>query len=342
MSKCSRVVVSVGVAVLFATHNARARPPIVVDEETERRADELRRTANLLSREGRLTEALEAYSQAFSLNKTCATAANLGNLELKLERYRDAAEHLARALTACGAPNPPTLRQTLADGLAQATLRIGILRIRLTFDNAQVLVDGQQLDPREVGAVYLHPGSHTVVVSLNDTLVDQRILNIKAGAVLDVEVTQPSAPARTADAGLSSAGSESPTRSKSFTLLVTGFGVVASGLALGAAFTVGANNRLSQAISARDALVAQSGPAACAPSLTQNATACANLRGVLQDHAVFSDVAVWAFVAAGGAAAASATYAFWPISNAPVSEARAHIAPLVTPQGGGVLFHASF
>src|SRR4051812_43712122 len=86
-----------GVA-LATSSQALAYPPLVVEPESEERAEELAQQGNALSRAGKLPEAIAAYTESIELNVDYAVAANLGNLELLLEKYRDAAEHLAFAV----------------------------------------------------------------------------------------------------------------------------------------------------------------------------------------------------------------------------------------------------
>jgi hypothetical protein len=124
--------------------------------------------------------------------------------------------------------------------------------------------------------------------------------------------------------------------------LLAGAGVASTGIALGVGFTLAANDKFSQGMAVRNALVANTGPTSCAPSFPQNAAVCANLSSVLQNHDTFTDVAVWSFIVGGAVAAGTLTYAFWPVGSGSQTAASTQVVPLVTPFGGSILVDTHF
>jgi hypothetical protein len=322
---------------------AGAHPRILSDVASQRQAADLRKKANALAGKGDLEGALVAYKSSLELDETCGAAANLGALELQLGKHRDAAEHLSLATQVCeGDSQDPTLAKALVDRLGQARAKVGTIKIHVGINNLKVWVDGREVDRLDLGATYVDPGSHAVSATSNGSAVDQKTVTVNAGAVVEVELG-PSAPAATVPrtAFPSSPQPETPAPpTKSPAVLVTGGALATTGVALGIGFTVAANDRYSQGIAARNALVAKSGPAAC--GVQGNAVPCASLRGVWQDHDTFTDVAFWSFLAAGAVAAGAVTYAVWPMSKDPQAPTAAHVTPLMTPNGGGLVVTGEF
>ena len=343
-SKCCAALMAIVLVSALTNGEAGAHPRLLPDAASQRQAADLRKKANALAGKGDLEGALVAYKASLELDETCGAAANLGALELQLGKHRDAAEHLSLATQVCERDGQdPTLAKALVDRLGQAKAKVGTLKIHVSIDNLNVWVDGREVDRLDLGATYVDPGSHTVSATSNGSAVDQKTVTVNAGAVVEVELG-PSAPAATLPrtAFPTSPQSETPTPppTKSLAILVTGAALAATGVALGIGFTVAANDKYSQAIAARNALVAQSGPAAC--GVQGNAAPCASLRGVWQDHDTFTDVAFWSFLAAGAVAAGTVTYAVWPVSKEPQTPTTAQVTPIMTPNGGGLVVNGTF
>ena len=341
--KCCAALLAVVLVSASMNGEAGAHPRLLPDPVSQQRASDLRKKANALASKGDLEGALVAYKASLELDETCGAAANLGALELQLGKYRDAAEHLSLATQVCGHDGQDlNLAKTLAERLGQATANVGTIKIHLGVDNASACVDGREVDMLDSQATYVEPGAHTVSVTCKGSAVDQKTVTVSAGAIVEVELG-PSAPAptlpRTAFHSIPTPEAPTPP-TKSLAVLVTGASAAATGVALGIGFTLAANDKYSQGMAARNALVAQSGPAAC--GVQGNALPCASLRGVWQDQDTFSNTALWSFIAAGAVAVGTVTYAVWPVSKEPQTPTTAQVTPLMTPNGGGLVVNGTF
>src|SRR5262249_49367711 len=91
-------------------------------------------------------------------------AGNLGDCELRLGLYRDAAEHLARYVREIEKDKTST-PQERKEGLAryaEARAKGGEVNLEVDVPGAEVYVDGKLAAPVPLeGPVFLEPGSHT-------------------------------------------------------------------------------------------------------------------------------------------------------------------------------------
>jgi hypothetical protein len=116
----------------------------------------------------RYAEAYGALRTAFDLSPSYRTAAGLGQVELHLEQYRDAAGHLAYCLRHFPADGDAEARRHVEQGLDQAREHIAALRIRTNVEKAKVTLDGASVGEAPLdGLVFVDPGTHTVAASLD-------------------------------------------------------------------------------------------------------------------------------------------------------------------------------
>jgi hypothetical protein len=85
--------------------------------------------------------AYTSFLQAWRLKQHYQIAANLGRAELKLRKYRDAAEHLTYFLREASAVGPDE-RKAAQAMLDEARAKVGALTIIVDRPGAVVLVDG--------------------------------------------------------------------------------------------------------------------------------------------------------------------------------------------------------
>jgi hypothetical protein len=133
------------------------------------------------------------YRRSWETSPNFDVAANLGNLELKLNHFADAADHLTYARDHLPASlAEPTRSETLKginERLASVLARVAAVRVTVTPAGALVAVDG-----REVGRaplerpVFVDPGPHQLVVSLQGYRDDPRPFTAVAGTTLDLSV----------------------------------------------------------------------------------------------------------------------------------------------------------
>lgn len=90
----------------------------------------------------------------------------LGEVEIALHKYREAAEHLSLAIRNTPAAKAADAIPVLKEDLAEAKRHLTTLRINVTEAAADVLVDGRSIGRSPVEhEVYLEPGNHTILAS---------------------------------------------------------------------------------------------------------------------------------------------------------------------------------
>jgi tetratricopeptide (TPR) repeat protein len=335
-------------AVAAAAGEAVAHPPIFTDADSEQRAEELRKKGNALSREGRLADAIEAYRSSFKISETYAVAANLGSVELKLGRYRDAADHLAFAIRMSPHDAKRAVTEALENALASAKKHVGALKIRVSVDNAEVTIDGAPIDWLDLASeVYLEPGVHTIAATRAGYAADRRTVEARAGALLDVALapapplaasSPPAEPAPLAHAP----PAEGEGGGARVPLLIAGAGTATVGTALGVVFTVLANGKSSQAHVLGNELRARAGDAACSPPMV-NAADCSNLKKTLTSQSVYANTAAWLFIASGAVALGTGAYALWPVLRGKSSTgASVRALPAAGVRSGGMVVTGEF
>jgi len=142
---------------------AAAKPSSAMSDE----ADALFQQAKRALTSGNTHEAYRLYRSAWELKQTHDIAGNLAQVELLLDKKRDAAEHIAFAL----AHFPPSVQSERRDGLKSVLdgLRkdLGALRIRASVADAKIEIDGAPIGMAPlVDDVFVEPGAHVVEAKL--------------------------------------------------------------------------------------------------------------------------------------------------------------------------------
>lgn len=137
----------------------------------ERSADEAERAEQLYRRgseafeSGRYGEALRALRQAFERYPTYRTACTLGQVELHLEHYSNAARHLDYCARSFPESGSKRVLRRVVDGLADARQHVFALNVRSDVSGARVLIDGQAVGQTPVETdLFVEPGKHVLSV----------------------------------------------------------------------------------------------------------------------------------------------------------------------------------
>lgn len=331
-------------ALAVALHSgvADAHPPLFTDQDSENRAAELLKKGNALSRAGKLAEALEAYTAAWRIQESYAGAANLGNLELNLEKYRDAAEHLAFAIRSFPSDGKPAVREALHRGLDEAKKHVGTLRVHVNVV-AQVALDGKHADVvLGDGELFVEPGRHALEASQAGYTSKRKDVLIAAGEARYVDFELVAAQAAAVPLA-PPPDPQRPPHERTKVPAIVGGALAGLGLVLGTGFTIAANQRSSAATALRTKIVAMRGHPLCPGSAQPLIDDCAQLKSDVVQRDTFSNAAVWSFVAAGAFAIGSGAYLLWATrTSKPVATARIRIAPSPSPRGGALLLTGDF
>jgi PEGA domain len=296
-----------------------------------------------LFREGR--EALEHKDwkgarallvQSWAQKKSFDTAALLGQTELKLGRFRDAAEHLDYALRNFPNQDPtPDAKKRIDDGLKSATAHVYAVSVDVSEPGAQVSVDGAAVGIAPIeGQVFVDPGQHTFSATLAGHDDAKQTVEASAGQSGHVELTLAAAtasapaPANPPPSSSNASADRGTAPARSVTPVVIGGAVFAVGLATGIGFTLASNGKASD----RDALVnALPSTSACSGSAAKPAS-CDQISSLDDDRVRDRNFAYVGYGVAGAAAIGTALYWFWPRSGATSTA----VVPMISPHGATV------
>lgn len=131
---------------LLAGATAAAEEPATAS----RRAQLLFKDGLSLASEEKWQDAEAKFEQAFALNPSASTAANLGQVQARLKKFREAADHLQYAIVNWPEDSQIDKRERAAQRLAEVKREIVTLTVRVSTAGAMVFVGG-----RPVGAAPL-------------------------------------------------------------------------------------------------------------------------------------------------------------------------------------------
>lgn len=322
---------------------AQASPPTTATAPTIR--DDVRKLHNdalLALKRNQVEAAYKGFLEAWTLQKIPRIAGNLGRAELKLGKHRDAAEHLALFLRESRDLGDEE-RKELEAQLAEAKAHVGVVRVAVAQDGAEVWVDGTAAGTAPlVHEIYLAPGRHTVEARHAGTLV-KKDFDAQPGAVLTVRLD--AAPPPPASSPVPSAASSAGiAESRSMVPVFVLGGVGAAGIIAGATSLGLYSARRDEALALRDAI--QSGGGRCNERGTEHPD-CDSLRAIASEGDVFR-VAGPIFLGSGLAlaAAAGAYLLWWPASSSLKDDkggaAGLRVNVAASPERGAVSISGSF
>jgi PEGA domain len=322
---------------------ARAAPPtsfVISDHGASDRADELVKRGVALAKADKYAEAEPLVREAWGLKHAYDIAANLGIVEAALGKWRDAAEHVAYALSTFPANGKPEHKKLLEQTLAKAAAQIGALRIKVSADKAEVFVDGKSAGLAPLpGVVFVDPGSRTIEAKLGGYDPASQAVDVKKGDASEVTLTLKEAAPPPLPTGSASAPPPPPTATvpappppwrPGVAWFATGGALAAAGLGVGIGLTVAANGKASDAAALSTKV---GGRSACAGQPAP--VDCASLKTTLGTQGTYASAAHDGFVAGGAFALATAGLAVWTMT-APKASGRARIVPVATATGGGL------
>lgn len=285
------------------------------------RVTELFKSGKAAFAKGDMAEAEKLFAQAFAIRKSSDIAANLAQSELEQQKYRSAAEHFSWALANLLPSASDAQRKAVETGLARARAEVGVLRLDIQPDGADVLVGALAVGKSPIaGGVFVEPGEVIVSVKHDDFIaLDKRVL-VGKGTEQGIEIVlnpkedvkAPSAgepgvtPALGAKAPSSAPGDSSQPKSLVPAFVATGVAVV--GGVAGLVFTLGANSKEDDADDHAARLQAAHGPDACKGEAPANE--CDDLASERDSVDSSRNLALGAFVV-GGVAALTAGYLYW-------------------------------
>jgi hypothetical protein len=272
---------------------------------------------NQAFREQRWLDAEAAYRLSWARQRAYDVAGNLGEVELRLGKHREAAFLLHFSVTHAPPGTPLDRLSRTRRYLAEAQRRVARISARPSLPGARVLLDGRPLDGDELqGPVFVEPGPHMLEAQREGYGSSHHLIEAAPGSQHDVRLDlaplPPSSPR--SDAGPLPGW------------IVGGSMLAASGLATGIVFTVAAN--ASSKAAERDRQLA--GHVLC---LGATDPRCAMANRAQEARERSTQLAVTGYALAGGALVGTLAYALWPRGGA-----TDHVAILP----GGLLIRGSF
>ncbi|WP_437636321.1 hypothetical protein [Sorangium sp. So ce854] len=293
---------------------------------------------------------MAAYRAAWEATGDARWAGELGLAELSLRRYRDAAEHLRRALDAADALAPGA-RARFRQGLQRAAKEVAAVAIVVGEPEAEVFMDGRRVGQGlATYVVYVEPGSHEARATLaghedgvgrfeaqrGDTPAIGLALKEKppapvppappraaAEAVGPVAAPVPPAPPR--------AAAEAPAVGPA--IRVGGLALASAGLVVGAGFAIAWAVKDGEVGTLREQMLSEIGDHACSPKKMAVDDRCAPLRDAADARDDLGLVVVASVVASGVIGAVALSSFWWAPSP---EQGGVRVVPLATARGGGV------
>jgi tetratricopeptide (TPR) repeat protein len=300
-----------------------------------------------------------AFLEAYKQSDHYQIAANLGSMEVKLGRYRDAAEHLAIYLRKAPQDKVKDRMRALAF-FDEAKKKVGTVQVRVNVNGAEILVDDKvvTLSP-PVDDIFVEPGPRFIKARMaghksSETTIEaspgsthQVALQLeKMGSTTAAPPPPPPKPAPPPPPG------PEPFKPKK-ELIIAGIAVGAVGILGGTIGAIVSSGYASSADERADLLRTSAGPNACAGG--QNASECETLHGLRSSRDASANFAAWSFIIGGLAGAGTAVYALVlprvttsrpsePDAAEPSagSKPTARVVPAVTPSGAGVFVTGAF
>lgn len=277
--------------------------------------------------EGKYEQAYVAFVAAWALKKHPQIAGNLADCEMKLGKYRDAADHY-RFITRNVAGDVKPEDQARAEGrLKEAQQKIAVVEIATTAAGAEVSLDGTLLGKAPLpDALFLEPGQHTIEAHLDGYASAIQKIDATAGSSRTVRLEMTS----------SSGGPKPPVVSTgpSPVLIIVSGVLAAGGIAAGIGFTTAANGASSDA----DTLGAKlPGRSVCTgtPGAAFSAD-CTTVKNDLSRQSTMTSAALASFVAGGAFTLAAVGLGVWGLKTSP-TKVGLQVAPIVGAREGGVI-----
>lgn len=277
-------------------------------------------------------EARRLLLDLWGKSRTYDVAASLGQVEYQLQNYASGARYLNFAVSNLPPMEKAETVERFSTALGELKKRVGAVKLTVEPANANVLVDGAELDPSERAQVFLNPGAHTFEARANGGNSTAKTLDVVAGGsyALSLQVTAVTngapasdpltpSPSPAPDAGATAANDES----RSVIPIYAGAGLTVVGGTLAIIFGISADNAREDVDRYRE----ETGPNGCSDG-TAKPTTCESLEAAYDRQrrdATVSNVALG--VTIGAAAGTLAYYFFWPKKTA--ASTGLHLRPSV-------------
>lgn len=334
---------------------AAASDPATVDQ-----ARKLRKEGLALHDKRDFPGARAKYLAAWKLSKSYALAANLGGVELALNQYRDAAEHLAFAVRESPREKDQDALARVQSNYEEAKQHVGALSIVTDVDGAVVVVNGNTVGRSPLAdPVFVDPGTVKLQAQSGNRISEISTVEIPAGASREIRLTlREPAPVLAASAAPKTLAGSQPiadtsvspaSRDYSFETpqkvshgpklapVLVGAGLTLAGVVAGVALGAVANSKADRRDEALGSLQGQNPCGIGAPVV--NDGNCRAARSNEDEWRTTSQLSIAAYVGAGIFAAGTLGYVLltWP-----KAKRQTGITPILGPNHGQVMLRTEF
>lgn len=305
--------------------------------------------------------ALAIFQGLWNQEKSHDVAVSLGQAELQLKFYRQAAEHLAFGVRNAPPNEEPSRVKRAQHMFELARKEVGTIELHVNPAKAEVLVDGTlaATDPLP-SELFIDPGSHVVEAQSSGYKTARQTIEAVAGQRNDVELNlaadensgPPPASSPTSSTPPASLPAENDTPDQSHetgpngartAVLVAGAGVTVVALGIGIGYALRGSSAGSDADDARAHATVEFGIAPCATSAGQHSAACDSLRSALDRRETSDRIANTSFLIAGVAGVSTALiFALWPAHRNPQTGRALRMSPLIGRSSAGAVVTLGF
>lgn len=288
--------------------------------------------------EGKYQEAYEAYNKAWELQQGFDIAGNLGNVEMKLGKYSDAAVHLRYVIANLPPSYDPERRDAVLSRtkelLNEALTHVALVTVAIEPEGASVSVDGKEIGTTPLAdELVLSKGEHKLVAKLDGHETLEHTIDAKGGSKETLRMSLKAAgsgdvPKKPGEEGADSAD-DGPSIPIVIVGAVLGLGAVGAGIGLHVAAGGKASDREDLAASLSD----QSACGAAAPP-----PECQEISDLTDDESTFSAAGTALLIGGGVIVAATIVYLVWPRGgdDEEPEEAALQLLPWAGPETAGI------
>jgi hypothetical protein len=297
-------------------------------------------------------EALKLFMDLWNKVKSHDIAASIGEIELSRKRYPEAAQYLNYAIAMLPPYQSEKQLTALRKSLQECQKHVGTYELSANVKGAVVNLDGVDVGKTPLdGPLFLSPGWHILLVTMDGYKRGDKSVNVSAGASekLDVQLVPveaekpvPAAPAASPlpQPNLNVTNPPPPVESapaKPNPWILVGGGVVTvGGIVTGLVFNSKANSYFDKAQTTR----ARTGPTGCDIGGSANLSDCASTRENLKDGDNARNLSRISFAIGGAALIGTVAYWLWP-RNAPAAS-NAKVVAVASPYSSWVGISGTF
>jgi hypothetical protein len=147
-------------------------------------------------REKQWEKAQASLLLAWRIERHYRIAANLGLVEIELEQYRNAAEHLGYCIRndVGVSDKSKVVARELFD---KARAKVGTIDVRTDAVGATILVDGEVVGHTPIAVIFVEPGQRTIGARMAGKSFEEQSVQVAAGQVLKVVIPEQPPPVQT-------------------------------------------------------------------------------------------------------------------------------------------------